>query len=1094
MVASLVLGVAALIILGFTVREMRTSALQARWLAPIAAELTWTVEPGPSSSIVFPGDGPYDLRLGYARLPDMISRAETRGYRVAEQARVSERFADVVSRHGLFPIYRAKSQAGFSIVDRAGVPLFSNPYPERVYPEFEAIPPIVWQTLLFIENRTILDPDRPFQNPAVEWPRLFRSTFDLGLRYLGREGSVAGASTLATQLEKFRHAPDGLTESPMDKLAQMATASLRGYMDGPETLPARRQIVLDYVNSVPLAAQRGEGEVTGLGDGLRAWYGRDFREANRILASVQPNPSSPLPTPERVLPPGSVPAIAFWDTPVETDAGGIEGENGPGQVVLESGAMLAGEGAEGSGLPNFVSIAGSDDGAVRPSVPTSLEEQGRVYREILSLLISQRRPSYYLTRPEGREALEVITDRYLGLLLDAGVLTEELAGAAMVAPAEIRIIPPERPPVSFIERKGVNAVRTQLLGTLGLARLYDLDRLDLTVRTTLDAPAQRTATDFLVSLADPQFVQERGFNAARMLDRGDPGLVIYSLVLHERTERGNLVRIQTDNLDAPFNLNESARLELGSTAKLRTLASYLEVIADVHDRFSGLAPDSLRSLPLSSSDNLSLWVRGQVLNTPDADLETVLRRSMQRSYSANPAQQFVTGGGVQSFTNFDNTYDQQSLTVLQGFRHSVNLVFVRMMRDVVNHYIYRVPGSTAHVLDEPDSPLRQEYLERFADREGIQFIDQFIPKFRDRSRSEILQALVSDRMLTPQRTAWVYRTVAVEPTLEEFEFVLRVNQPEAEFAPATIRDVFERANPEGQNLQDLGFLASVHPLELWVARYFIENPGATRAEIIGASAEARQEVYTWLFRTSRQGAQDQRIRSLMEVEAFTEILAGWRRLGYPFENIVPSLGTSIGSSGDRPAALGELVGIILNDGVRLPTYQVEELQFARGTPFETSMDRVGDPGEVVMVPEVATVLREALVDVVEEGTARRMRGVLRSPDGSPLTVGGKTGTGDNRYRVFGAGGRLIESRSVNRTSTFVFFIEDRFYGVVSAYVPGADADRYWFTSALPTQILRELSPVIEGLMAEPAGVSDPLSPSQGAGMDGPEPGAVPTDT
>jgi membrane peptidoglycan carboxypeptidase len=236
---------------------------------------------------------------------------------------------------------------------------------------------------------------------------------------------------------------------------------------------------------------------------------------------------------------------------------------------------------------------------------------------------------------------------------------------------------------------------------------------------------------------------------------------------------------------------------------------------------------------------------------------------------------------------------------------------------------------------------------------------------------------------------------------------------------------------------------------------------------VEASAQARQDVYGWLFRTSRQGAQDQRIRSLLEMEAFQEIHAGWQRLGYPFNNIVPSLGSAIGSSGDRPAALGDLVGIIVNEGIRRPTYRVRELHFARGTPFETRMVREGSAGERVMAAEVAQVLREAMVDVVQNGTGRRMSGVLRAADGSPLPVGGKTGTGDNRYRVFAPGGALVESRAVNRTATFVFFIGDRYYGVVTAYVPGAAAATFGFTSALPTQILRELAPVIQALMQEP---------------------------
>ena len=69
-------------------------------------------------------------------------------------------------------------------------------------------------------------------------------------------------------------------------------------------------------------------------------------------------------------------------------------------------------------------------------------------------------------------------------------------------------------------------------------------------------------------------------------------------------------------------------------------------------------------------------------------------------------------------------------------------------------------------------------------------------------------------------------------------------------------------------------------------------------------------------------------------------------------------------------------------------------------------------------------------------------------------MGGKTGTGDNRVEVFGAGGRLIKSRAVSRTATFVFFIGERYFGVITAYVPGETAQNYNFTSALPVQILK----------------------------------------
>jgi hypothetical protein len=76
-------------------------------------------------------------------------------------------------------------------------------------------------------------------------------------------------------------------------------------------------------------------------------------------------------------------------------------------------------------------------------------------------------------------------------------------------------------------------------------------------------------------------------------------------------------------------------------------------------------------------------------------------------------------------------------------------------------------------------------------------------------------------------------------------------------------------------------------------------------------------------------------------------------------------------------------------------------------------------------------------------------------------VGGKTGSGDNRYSTFAHGGRLIGSHAVNRTAVFAFYIGDRYYGVITAVVDGPQADQYVFTSALPVQILRMFTPELK---------------------------------
>jgi membrane peptidoglycan carboxypeptidase len=294
-------------------------------------------------------------------------------------------------------------------------------------------------------------------------------------------------------------------------------------------------------------------------------------------------------------------------------------------------------------------------------------------------------------------------------------------------------------------------------------------------------------------------------------------------------------------------------------------------------------------------------------------------------------------------------------------------------------------------------------------------------------------------------------------------------------------------SPERLNLADRSYVADIHPLELWLAEYLQKHPGASWKEILEASAQVRQEAYSWLFKGNPH-KQDTRIRILLEQDAFERIYENWKALGYPFSHLVPSLGTALGASGDRPDALADLMGTIINGGVRVPTVTIEHLRFGVNTPYDTSMSPSAQP-QRVMPSEVAATVRRALTGVVSAGTARRLSGVYTAADGTPLPVGGKTGTGDNRFERFGQGGGLISSRVVDRTATFVFFLGDHFFGTVTAYVPGNDAESFGFTSALAVQLLRALKPELEPLInKKPIGAPALVDSSR------PKPLAVPIAT
>ena len=90
--------------------------------------------------------------------------------------------------------------------------------------------------------------------------------------------------------------------------------------------------------------------------------------------------------------------------------------------------------------------------------------------------------------------------------------------------------------------------------------------------------------------------REAGFLAKNLLERGDPSKLIYSFSLYERGPGENHLLVQADSSDQPLDMNEGVKLDLGSTAKLRTLATYLEIVAELHSRFAGEHQETLAAI------------------------------------------------------------------------------------------------------------------------------------------------------------------------------------------------------------------------------------------------------------------------------------------------------------------------------------------------------------------------------------------------------------------------------------------------------------------------------------------------------------------
>ncbi len=964
--------------------ELRTSWLQAHYFVRLASRLNYKLEKGPSPSIRFPTSGPYDERLGYNKIPEYTNSLMSHGFVVSEQVRMSSALLE----SPLSPIYAEKDQAGLTLLDHKQRLLYAFLSPTRVYADFSAIPEILVDTLLFVEDKELLDSRYPTRNPAVNWSRLDRALFDQVLHAIHRQHDTPGASTLVTQIEKYRHSPEGRTSSIHEKFLQMDAASIRSYLHGRDNMADRRQIVVAYLNTVPLTARMGYGEVNGLGDGMWTWYGRNFDEFNHLLRR-------------------------------------------------------------------------QDD--------ESLQQRAEVYKQALSLIIAQRRPSYFLQKDS--PALMRMTNHYLRLLGSAHFIPPALERTALSQPLHLNQGPLVPQVNSFVSKKAENLLRNGLLSLLRIPNLYTLDRLDLNVQTTLDGDAQRTVTNLLRQVQSPDGARTAGLYGHNMLgENDDPQRLSFSFTLFERSPGANLLRVQTDNLDQPFDINSGARLNLGSTSKLRTLITYLEIMTRLHQTYAGMSEQDLRRIQAESQDTLTRWALTYFSENPNSRLQDMLEAAMLRTYSGNPAEAFFTGGGLQRFENFEPEKDNGIMTVREGFQHSVNLVFVRLMRDIVHHYetqtlsaglVGLVKTDTAATAEVPVNPSRQAQLSLFADHEGREFLFRFYKKYKGKTPDETIQTLIDEVHAKPKNLALLFRSIEPEAGFSQFTAFMHKQLPEAELGENSLQILYDKFAVEKYSLMDRGYLAGIHPLELWLVGYLFHHPKATLAQLVEASTQQRQEVYQWLFKSHNERVQESRIHQMLELEAFQMIAADWRRLGYPFESLTPSYATALGASGDRPDSLAKLMGIVVNKGLLMPMVELQELQFAKGTPYETHFVSQPAAGVRMLPVEVTEVVRRSLIDVVQGGTGIRLKDGLVQKNGQVIEIGGKTGTGDQRFVSYAPNGKLIASRAVNRSATFVFLIGDRFFGTITAYVHEPYAADYKFTSAMTVQLLKSLLPVLE---------------------------------
>ena len=281
-------------------------------------------------------------------------------------------------------------------------------------------------------------------------------------------------------------------------------------------------------------------------------------------------------------------------------------------------------------------------------MPSALARKAQIYREVLSLLLAGRRPAYYL-RADLR-ALELLTDRYVDWLARAGVIDDSLRDATHAARLRVRPNPPTARKACCLTQKATDALRTELLSVLNVASFYDMDRLDLTGSSTIDLPAQARVSDILAQLNNPDFAKAHHLVGYHLLHATliETELQRCYPRARRRSGRGACACRQ---LGRAIRYQFCAKLLLGSTAKFRTLVTYLNIITTLHDRYVD-RPKAELIAEARGRDPLTVWAMHWLTETSERGLRPMLDAAMHRRYSAAPGA-FFTNGGVHHFRNFE---------------------------------------------------------------------------------------------------------------------------------------------------------------------------------------------------------------------------------------------------------------------------------------------------------------------------------------------------------------------------------------------------------------------------------------------------------
>jgi membrane peptidoglycan carboxypeptidase len=698
------------------------------------------------------------------------------------------------------------------------------------------------------------------------------------------------------------------------------------------------------------------------------------------------------------------------------------------------------------------------------------EVKAQYYRQTLALIMAVQQPTTFLRKD--RKALDERIDRYLPSFARAGIISEELKDHALSmglkwAPKIDPDLLPEDP------EKSINLVRVNLMQAMGLPSMHDFDRMDISATSTIDYRATQIVNTALKDLGNPYSEKGAAVIGDHMARLDTAGDIQYSFTLYEREGDMNHLRVQTDNFEGEFNLNEDSMLELGSTAKFRTLITYLEYTLDAYKTLVNIVPEDRPELTerQTEEDGITAFVLEYLNAAQEPTSEkAMLDAAMERIYSAHNGERFFTGGGLHRFHNFMVNDNWRDVSVKQAFEDSINLPFIRMMEDVVQYTIHNKLDVDLSIYDEYEHPLRKKYLDRYVLHDAIQHFSKMYQEYEGKNRSEVMTHIFAGLRedTPPAHIAAIHRYIKPDASLAEFSVFLSAHTGESHqdlLTEGAFESLHRRYAADAYDLNDRAYITDVHPIEIWLAAQMMKNPDASYKDLRAGVVRMAPDIYKWLEKSNNENLKSRHVFTMLEQDAFDVIHDNWAEKGFPFRRLIPSFATSIGVSGDTPNALATLMGIVVNGGKAMPNAEFTNITLGKDTPYEKNFVFAPENEIQVMDANIAAIVKENLENIVQNGTARRTKNAIVFSNGVKWAIGGKTGTGDNRIETHDRYGNVTLSTVRNRTATFVFTFGDKYYGSMVAYAAGEEAADEEFTSSLPvkafSQIIKDLTPIFE---------------------------------